>query len=114
MTGQGRRHRNTAASSSRRDVLALTAIVGLGCVARGGQAAAQSASVRPKEGDFLVSAESESVVAPAEIPIGGPPVRAWPMDATAKTVRKDSRLNKILLLRLAPATLVGVTKERAA
>ena len=36
------------------------------------------------------------------------------MDAASKTVRKDSRLNKVLLVRLDPATLVGVTRERAA
>jgi Rieske Fe-S protein len=36
------------------------------------------------------------------------------MDPASKAVRKDSRLNKILLLRLDPAALVGVTKERAA
>src|SRR5262249_14599982 len=29
-------------------------------------------------------------------------------------VRNDSRLNKVLLVHLDPATLVGVTKERAA
>src|SRR5262249_15331379 len=104
MTGQGRRYRIAAASSSRRDVLALTAIVGLGCVASGGRAAAQPASERPKEGDFLVSAESESVLAPADIPLGGPPVRAWPMDATDKTVRKDSPLHQILPPRLDPPT----------
>jgi len=114
MTGQGRQYRIAAGSSSRRDVFALAAVLGLGCVASGRRAAGQPASERPKEGDPLVSVESETALAPADIPLGGPPVRAWSMDAADKTVRKDSRLNKILLLRLDPATLVGVTKERAA
>lgn len=114
MAGQGPRHPIAAGSSTRRDVLALTAMLGLGCAAELRAAAAQPASERPKEGDLLVSVESEAVLAPMDIPLGGPPVRAWPMDATDKTVRKDSRLNKILLLRLDPATLVGATKDRAA
>ena len=114
MTGQGRRYRIAAGSASRRDVLALTAIVGLGWMADARTVSAEPASERPKEGDLLVSVESETVLAPADIPLGGPPVLAWPMDAADQTVRKASRLNKILLLRLDPATLVGVTKERAA
>src|SRR5262249_28438616 len=76
---------------------------------------AQPASERPKEEDFLVSIESDTpdALALKDIPIGGPPVLAWPMDPASNTVRKDSRLNKILLVRLDPATLVGSTKDRA-
>lgn len=36
------------------------------------------------------------------------------MEPAAKVVRSGSRLNKVLLVRLDPATLVGVTRERAA
>jgi rieske iron-sulfur protein len=111
MARQGRRH---CGSSSRRDVLAIMGLLGSGWAAGGSTASAQPASERPKEGDLLVSAESETVLAPTDVPLAGPPVLAWPMDATNKTVRKDSRLNKILLLRFDPATLVGATKERAA
>src|SRR5215831_5241779 len=110
MARQGRRH---CGSSSRRDVLAIIAMLGSGWAAGGGTASAQPASERPKEGELPVSAESETVLAPTDVPLGGPPVLAWPMDATNKTVRKDSRLNKVLLLRLDPATLVGATKESA-
>src|SRR2546428_6309906 len=69
-----------------------------------------------KEGDLLVWIEGESrrALDPKDVPLGGPPLLAWPMDAADKTVRKDSRLNKILLLRLDPSTLVGATKDRAA
>jgi Rieske Fe-S protein len=76
---------------------------------------AQPASERPKEEDFLVSIESDTpdALALKDSPIGGPPVLAWPMDPASNTVRKDSRLNKILLVRLDPATLVGSTKDRA-
>jgi Rieske Fe-S protein len=79
-------------------------------------ALAQPENERPKEGDLLVSIDSESPVPlqPKDIPIGGPPVVAWAMDQVGNLVRKGSRLNKVLLLRLDPATLVGITKERAA
>jgi rieske iron-sulfur protein len=77
---------------------------------------AQGTGERPKEGDFLISVESERAEALAlkDVPFGGPPVLAWPMDPASRAVRKDSRLNKVLLLRLDPTVLVGATKERAA
>jgi Rieske Fe-S protein len=36
------------------------------------------------------------------------------MDPAAKLVRSGSRLNKVLLVRLDPSTLVGQTRERTA
>ena len=36
------------------------------------------------------------------------------MDSAASLVRSGSRLNKVLLVRLDPSKLVGVTRERAA
>ena len=36
------------------------------------------------------------------------------MEPTARLIRNGSRLNKVLLVRLDPATLVGATRERAA
>jgi Rieske Fe-S protein len=77
---------------------------------------AEPADERPKEGDVLVAIEGErqTPLEPKDIPAGGPPVLAWPMDLLANVVRSGSRLNKVLLLRLDPSTLVGVTQERAA
>ena len=102
--------------TTRRDVLTMVSVVGAGLAADAIPARAEPASERPKENDVLVSVErgTTDALAPADIPSGGPPVLAWPMDAASKTVRKDSRLNKVLLVRLDPATLVGVTRERAA
>jgi hypothetical protein len=84
--------------------------------AMGSPASAQSENERPKEGDLLVANDSEGAVPLQlnDIPVGGPPVLAWPMDPVSNTVRKSSRLNKVLLVRLDPATLVGITRERAA
>ena len=100
-------------ASTRRGFLTVLSVLGLDLAAL--PAWAQPASERPKEEDFLVSIESETpdALELKDIPIGGPPVLAWPMNPASNTVRKDSRLNKILLVRLDPATLVGSTKDRA-
>jgi rieske iron-sulfur protein len=102
--------------ATRRDVLTIASVLGVTLASDGTTALAEPAGERPKENDLLVSTERETtdLLAPADIPIGGPPVMAWPMDPAGNIVRKGSRLNKILLVRLDPATLVGVTKERAA
>jgi rieske iron-sulfur protein len=104
------------ARATRRDVLTMASVVGASLASDAVPALAQPASERPKENDALVSVERDTTdaLAPKDIPAGGPPVLAWPMDPASRTVRKDSRLNKILLVRLDPATLVGVTRERAA
>src|SRR3989442_9311073 len=103
-------------NSTRRGFLAVVSVAGLKLALEAIPALAQPASERPKEGDLLVSIESESTSAlePKDVPLGGPPLLAWPMDAAAKTVRKDSRLNKIRLLRLDPSTLAGGARGAAA
>jgi rieske iron-sulfur protein len=100
--------------ATRRGVLTALSVCGLDLVAT--SALAQPASERPKEGDFLVSTADEKpdALEVKDIPVGGPPVLAWPMDPVGNAVRKGSRLNKIVLVRLDPSTLVGVTKDRAA
>jgi rieske iron-sulfur protein len=108
----------SGSGSTRRDFLTVSSALGLDVVvaAMGSPASAQSENERPKEGDLLVANEGESAVPLQlnDIPVGGPPVLAWPMDPVSNTVRKSSRLNKVLLVRLDPATLVGITRERAA
>ena len=103
-------------TSTRRGFLTAVSVIGLELAAKRSLRLAEPASERPKEGDFLVAIDSEKADALElkDIPLGGPPVLAWPMDPASNTVRKDSRLNKILLVRLDPATLVGSTKDRAA
>jgi len=104
--------------STRRDFLTVASVLGVDLVI--GSAAnlvsAEPADERPKEGDVLVRFDSEKQIPlePKDIPFGGPPVFAWPMDLAANVVRSGSRLNKVLLVRLDPATLIGVTQERAA
>jgi rieske iron-sulfur protein len=102
--------------TTRRDVLALASIAGLEAVAGGMivPALAEPADERPKRGDLLVPIEGTDMraLAPADIP--ATPLLVWPMDPAQKIVRNGSRLNKVLLVALDPATLVGATRERAA
>jgi Rieske Fe-S protein len=72
-------------------------------------------SVRPKPGDLLVRA-ADSAGTPltvADVP-PGPPVVAWPMDPVERVVRKGSRFNQVLVLRLDPTKLSAQTQARAA
>ena len=74
------------------------------------------ASVRPKEGDLLVKSgdAANTPLTPADIPVGAKHTLAWAMDPADKTVRTGSRLNQLLLVRLAPEALAPETRARAA
>ncbi len=108
------RVRGNCECSTRRDFLTGLSVLGLAAAAN--PALAEPADERPKEGDVLVAIEGDSQVAlePKDIPLGGPLVLAWPMELSGKVVRNGSRLNKVLLVHLDPATLGSATKERAA
>jgi rieske iron-sulfur protein len=73
-------------------------------------------SVRPREGDLLVRPgdADHTPLTPSDIPIGAKHTLAWAMDPADKTVRSGSRLNQLLLVRLAPETLSPETFARAA
>ena len=80
-------------------------------------AQADPARERPKESDLLVAVGSTAASEPLrhdDLPLGGNPMMAWPMDAETHTVRSGSRLNKLLLLRLDPEGFDPQTKEHAA
>jgi Rieske Fe-S protein len=104
-------------SSTRRDFFMIASAFGVDLVIglTANPVSAEPADERPREGDALVRFDSEkqTPLQPDDIPLGGPPVLAWPIDLAANIVRSGSRLNKILLVRLDPATLIGVTRERA-
>lgn len=72
---------------------------------------------RPQKGDVLVFSEGEhtgEVIKPQDLRLGGPPVRAWPKDPTTSVIRKGSRLNEVLVVRLVPAELDDETRARFA
>jgi rieske iron-sulfur protein len=65
--------------------------------------AANPAMALPRPGDVLVpesSGPSPRPLRARDLPAGGPPVLAWPMDPATGTVRRGSRLNQVLLVRL--------------
>jgi len=101
---------------SRRGVFTIACALGVDAGLRAGiaPATAQPADVRPQEGDYLVAIDAANPDGLSPKDIAAPQVIAWPMEPTAKLIRNGSRLNKVLLVRLDPATLVGATRERAA
>jgi rieske iron-sulfur protein len=104
--------RGCGVQASRRDVLVAASVLGVNAAVA--PATAEPADERPKEGDYLVAIDAANTDFLKANDVAGLPVIAWPMDPAAKLIRNGSRLNKVLLVRLDPATLVGVTRERAA
>jgi Rieske Fe-S protein len=90
--------------------------LGISCGLAPAPAHAEPADERPKAGDLLVAFDAENPVPlePKDIAAGARQVFAWPMDPAQNIVRRGSRLNKLLLLRLDPAALSGVTRDHAA
>lgn len=104
---------------ARRTVLKLAVVAGL-ALPRVGIVGAQDderRKARPQPNDRLVFARGDrkgQLITLTDLPAGGPPLTAYPMDPTARVVRDDSRLNQLLLVRLDPTSLNGDTRERAA
>jgi len=74
------------------------------------------ATIRPREGDLLVRDEDSntSPLTPADIPLGGPQLMAWPMDPATKALRSGTRFNRVMLVRLDAALFSEETRSRAA
>ena len=71
---------------------------------------------RPDKGDLLVQAsgdQARKVITLADLPVGGRPVMAWPMDPASKSLRDGSRLNEVLLVRLDVESLDEATRALA-
>ncbi len=101
---------------SRRDLLAAASALGLTAAIETAAtpAAAEPADERPQEGDQFVAIDAATPLALEPKDVAVPQVIAWPLDPASGVVRSGSRLNKVLLVRLDPATLTGATKDRAA
>jgi rieske iron-sulfur protein len=100
--------------ATRRNILALGALLGSGLAFGTTGPRADPADERPKAGDQLVAVDATALAAlsPSDIPASQ--VLAWPMEPGSNLVRNGSRLNKILLVKLDPATIAGPTLERSA
>lgn len=100
------------ASDLRREVIKI-AVAG---VALPWGLASQAAQAAIQPGDFLVDDDAEGTPMPlkaTDLRLGKPMV-AYPLDAKNAIVRNESRLNKIVLLRLADGELDATTKARSA
>ena len=111
----------TGPSADRRRALKLgaCACLGVGLEASGLHAAFADdpADQRPTAGDRLVAVADDGAPRPltvADVKPGAKPLHAFPYDAAQQRVRDGSRLNKVLLIRLDPATLDEATRSRAA
>jgi rieske iron-sulfur protein len=75
------------------------------------------ADQRPQKGDLFVISEGErkgEVIKPDDLKLGGPFVRAWPQDPKTSVVRRGSRLNEVVIVKLDVNDLDDDTKARAA
>ena len=66
---------------------------------------------------MLVFSEGDragEIIKPEDLKAGGPPVRAWPKDPKTSVIRKGSRLNEILVVKLDSAELDDDTRARSA
>jgi Rieske Fe-S protein len=104
-----------------RRALLLSALATGACLASSGSSLAEEdlpgSSERPQKADVLVFAEGDragEVIDPQDLKAGGPPVRAWPKDPKTSVVRKGSRLNEVLVVKLDPAEFDEETRSRAA
>jgi Rieske Fe-S protein len=56
---------------------------------------------------------AREIITLADLPVGGAPVMAWPMDPASKALRDGSRLNQVVLVRLDAASLDETTRARS-
>jgi len=108
-------------SDPTRRALLLTALAGCACLAATEPSVAEDdqpgSNERPQKPDMLVFSEGEragEVIKPEDLKPGGPPVRAWPKDPKTSVIRKGSRLNEVLVVKLDPAELDDDTRPRSA
>src|SRR5262245_66434627 len=100
----------TVRSPGRRNLLTLVLGVGVGLpLARVTHAQDDAARrARPQPNDRFTYAAGERkgrLITLADLPAGGAPLRAYPMDAASGTLRNDSRLDPPLSVRRGPRAL---------
>jgi rieske iron-sulfur protein len=117
----GAEHSTAMCQDPARRALILTALATGVCLASSPPSVAEEeqpgSNERPQKADVLVFSEGDragQVIKPQDLKAGGPPVRAWPMDPKTSVVRKGSRLNELLVVKLDPAELDEETRERSA
>ena len=121
ITGTGAELATTMCQDPTRRTLIVAALATGACLASFNASVAEEdqpgSNERPQKADVLVFSEGDragQVIKPQDLKAGGPPVRAWPMDPKTSVVRKGSRLNEVLVVKLDPAELDEDTRSRAA
>lgn len=100
--------------------LLVAALVAGACVAAraaGAEEDQPGSDERPQKGDLLVFSEGEhagEIIKPGDLALGGPPLHAWPKDSKSSVIRKGSRLNEVILVKLDPDELEEETRSRSA
>lgn len=85
--------------------------------AAGAEEEPPGSNLRPQKADVLVFADGNragEIIKPGELKSGGPYVRAWPKDPKSSVIRKGSRLNELVVVKLDPADLDEDTRARSA
>ena len=103
--------------SCRRNALKTAIALGLSLPLLDVVAAADPKMAPPTPGDqfvFVLGDRKGEVIAAEDLPVGGPQELAYPMEPRSKVVRDGSRLNQVLLIRLAPADLTPDTRTNSA
>jgi rieske iron-sulfur protein len=120
VTSTGAELATTMCQDPTRRALILAALATGACLASTSTSVAEDeqpgSSERPQKSDVLVFAEGDragQAIKPQDLKVGGPPVRAWPMDSKTSVIRKGSRLNELLVVRLDPTQLDEDTRSRA-
>jgi len=105
------------AAGSRRGLLKAAFGVAIANLAPGPAAAQPDPrNARPQVGDRFVystGAKKGAVVAPGDLPLGGPHSTAYAQDPASGVVRDGSRLNEVILVRLDPAELTDAARANA-
>lgn len=108
--------RVTPPCAARRDSLRLLAGAAAGTCGLMPPALRAQEGSGPRAGDRLVLADGDgkTPVKVEDLKVNAKQVIAWPFDAAAGKARDESRLNRVLLIRLDAAQMDGPTKSRAA
>lgn len=116
MSDRPRTHQSS--HCSRRTLLARTLGLAVAVRAVGASARAQDDPVAawPRIGDVLVKDGDATLtpLTPADLTVGAGPIFAWAMEPGSRVVRKGSRLNLLLVVRLDEGGLAHETRARAA
>ena len=104
---------SSAKGIDRRQVIRIAAAGAAVALAPLGALAAEE---RPQAGDLFVAddVEKDPVAIKAAEVQPGKPMLAFPFDPASKKIRNESRLNKVILVKLADSDLDASSKERAA